>query len=158
MNMNDKYKLDRTDLQILRTIQENAKMSYKDIAESLNISRTPVFERIKKMERNGIITQYITIVDEKKIRHSELIFCHIKMKEHDTNSIKSFEKLINSIPQVIECYHVTGECDSILKVRVRNMKEYQNLVLSQLSTENNILSFHSYFSMAKVKHQIHLTL
>lgn len=153
--MSEKNKLDRIDLAILRIIQQNAKMSYKDIAEKLDLSRTPVFERIKKMERNGIIKQYATIIDSSKIGHKEVIFCHIKMKEHDADAIKTFEELIKSIPQIVECYHVTGECDCILKIRVDNMKDYHELVLSQMSADNNILSFHSYFTMNEVKNQIH---
>lgn len=156
--MSKNLKLDQIDLNILRTIQRNAKMSYKDIAEKLKLSRTPIFERIKKMEHNGIIKEYVAVIDCEKIGIKEIIYCHIKLKEHESNMIKSFESLINKIPQIVECHHVTGEYDCILKVLVKDIKTYQNLVLSKLSEDNNVLSFHSHFTIGEVKNHINCDL
>lgn len=144
-------KLDKMDFQILNILQKNAKVSYKDIAEKLHLSRTPIFERVKKMEKAGIIKQYVTLVDAKKLGHSQIIICNIRLKEHGTDAVAKFKELVSTLPQIMECYHIAGDYDFIMKIIVPNMSDYQEFVLNEFNSENNILKIHSSFVMGELK-------
>lgn len=144
-------KLDKMDFQILNILQKNAKVSYKDIAEQLHLSRTPIFERVKKMEKAGIIKQYVTLIDTKKLGHNQIIICNIRLKEHGTDAVSKFKELVSKLPQIMECYHIAGDYDFIMKIIVQSMSDYQEFVLNEFNSENNILKVHSSFVMGELK-------
>ena len=146
--------IDSTDLEILDILQDNAKISHKEIAEQLFLSRTPIFERIRKLERRGIIRKYITILDRKKIDKNLMVFCFVSLKEHGLEPVLQFQKTINGYSQVMECYHIAGNFDFFLKVVVNTVDEYQNFVLKSLSNIQNISNVQSSFVLGELKYQL----
>ncbi|MEZ4854119.1 Lrp/AsnC family transcriptional regulator [Flavobacterium sp.] len=144
-------KLDATDKKLLNLIQNNAKLTNKELALKLNLSVTAVFERIKKLEREAIIKNYVTLLDKNKIDKNFVVFCHVKLAQHNIDFIKHFEKEIIKLNEVLECYHVSGDYDYILKILVKNMEEYREFMVTKLTTIKDIGSTHSTFMIGEVK-------
>ena len=108
--------LDKSDLAILKLLQENACITVKEISEKVHLSTTPVHERIKRLEQNGVIRQYATLVDHAKVKKGLMVICYVSLKEHNKNAGLKFIKAINQLNEVIECYNISGEFDFMLKV------------------------------------------
>ena len=113
---NDNLMLDDKDLAILKLLQLNAKATVKEIAGAVHLSTTPVHERIKRMEQNGVIKQYATLVNHSKVKKGLMVICYVSLKQHDKNAGSEFIKLIHELPEIIECYNISGEFDFMLKV------------------------------------------
>ena len=143
--------LDQTDLQILRTLQRNAKLTTKELAEAVHLTPTPVFERQKRLERQGYIKRYAAVLDPEKIGQGLLVFCRVKLKQINQEIAASFVRHIQRIPEVIECYNTSGEYDYLLKIRASNTKQYQEFVLNKLGTIESLGSLESTFVMSEVK-------
>ncbi len=143
--------LDKTDVEILNILQQDAKLTTKEIAHQVNLSVTPVFERIKKLESEGYIKNYIALLDREMLQLDLIVFCNIKIKEHTKLIGNKFVKDILSLEEVTECYNVSGDFDFILKVLVKDMKAYQDFVLNKLGEIENIGSAHSIFVMGEIK-------
>lgn len=143
--------LDKTDLQILKTLQRNAKLTTKELAEAVNLSPTPVFERQKRLERQGYIRKYVAVLDPEKLGLGLLIFCKVKLKQINHEIADSFVRRILLIPEVTECYNTSGAYDYLLKVRARDMKHYQEFILSKLGDIESVGSIESTFVMSEVK-------
>src|ERR1700712_4635310 len=116
--------LDEKDLSILRLLQENARITVKEVSEKIHLSTTPVHERIKRMEASGVIKQYATLVDHTKVGKSLMVICYVSLKEHSKNAGSKFIKLIHALNEVIECYSISGEFDFMLKVVCKDMNDY----------------------------------
>lgn len=144
--------LDKTDLQILRTLQENARLTTKELAARVNLSSTPVFERLKRLEREGYIKKYIAIIDADKLNQGFVVFCNVKMKRINREIANEFRNVVRDIPEVTECYNISGSFDYLLKVHAPNMKYYQQFVLNILGTIEMLSSVESIFVMDEVKH------
>lgn len=144
--------LDQIDKDILEILQENSKISHKEIAEQLNLTRTPIFERIKKMERLGIILKYVTLLNPKKINKSLTVFCYISLSKHGLEYVNDFQQKINGLKQVLECYHISGNFDFIMKVVAKDIEAYQKFVLKDLSDVKNIAHIQSTFVLGEIKH------
>ncbi|HLW42653.1 MAG TPA: Lrp/AsnC family transcriptional regulator [Flavobacterium sp.] len=144
-------KLDQIDYKLIELLQQNCKQTTKELAAQLDLSTTAVFERIKKLEKQGIITDYIAVVNKDKINRSFMAVAHIKIKSHSKDAIIKFEKKVNDIPEVLECFHVSGEYDYILKIGVRDMEAYREFMLSKLTTMEEVQSSHSMFVIKEVK-------
>ncbi|WP_378188268.1 Lrp/AsnC family transcriptional regulator [Aquimarina sp. W85] len=143
--------MDTTDKAILILLQKNGKITIKEIAERLNLTTTPIFERVKKLEREGFITSYKAIVDRKKVNLQLIVFCNITLNLHQTDFLKKFEKDIQQFPEVVECYHVAGMFDYLVKIYARNMEEYQYFLSNKLASLENISKVQSSFVMTEVK-------
>ena len=143
--------LDQIDLQILRTLQKNSKLSTKELADVVNLTPTPVFERQKRLEKKGYIKKYVAILDPEKLDQSLLVFCKVKLKHINHEISDTFTRIIMRIPEVIECYNTSGNYDYLLKVRATNMKQYQEFVLNKLGTIESLGSLESTFVMSEVK-------
>lgn len=146
--------IDPTDLQILTILQENAKVSHKEIAERLHLSRTPIFERIKKLERRGIIQKYVTLLNRKKIDRNLIVLCSISLREHGIENVSIFQNAIMNFTEVMECYHIGGNYDFFLKVVVKDVDAYQTFVLKKLSEVKNIANVQSAFVIGEVKYKL----
>lgn len=148
--------LDKTDLLILKLLQENAKSTVKEIAEKVHLSTTPVHERIKRMEQNGVIKQYATLVDHTKVKKGLMVICYVSLKEHSKNAGTKFIKSINALNEVIECYNISGEFDFMLKVVEENMDKYYDFHVNRLSQIENMGNVQSVFVMGVIKqtHQL----
>jgi Lrp/AsnC family leucine-responsive transcriptional regulator len=142
--------LDPTDKAILRLLQSNGKYTIKEIAAQLNLTSTPIFERIKRLENDGYIESYKAILNRKKIGLSLLVFCNISLKSHEASIISKFEKDIHQFDEIIECYHVGGLYDYLIKVMVHDMDAYQYFVAKKLASIENIGQVQSAFVMTEV--------
>ncbi len=147
--------LDAKDEAILKLLQQNARITVKEISDKIHLSTTPVFERIKRMEADGIIKQYATLVDPAKIGKGLMVICYASLKQHSKTSGSKFIKAINEMDEVIECYNISGEFDFMLKVLVENMEAYYNFHVNKLSGIENIGNVQSIFVMGVIK-QTHL--
>ncbi len=143
--------LDATDHKILALLQEDSNINVKQIAVLLKLTTTPIYERIKKLEKNGIIEKYMAKIDPKKLGLDLLIFTHVSLKEHTKAYLSNFESKIQSLYEVIECHHVSAEHDYLLKVMVKDMNAYRSFLMDKLSKIQNIGNVHSSFVVGEVK-------
>ncbi|MDE3236879.1 MAG: Lrp/AsnC family transcriptional regulator [Bacteroidota bacterium] len=143
--------LDSKDLAILKILQQNARATVKEIADEVHLSTTPVHERIKRMEQAGVIKQYATLVDHSKVKKGLMVICYVSLKEHSKNAGSKFIKHIHNLPEVIECYNISGEFDFMLKVLAENMDDYYNFHVNKLSQSENIGNVQSVFVMGIIK-------
>ena len=144
--------LDQIDKSILQILQTNAKSTIKQIATELDISTTPVFERIKKLESKGIIKDYVALVDRKLLGQKLTVFIMISLKEHGKDAINKFIKSITKYPQVLECHHISGDADFLLKLIMQDIEAYNQFILDELSLIRNIGKVESRFSLSERKH------
>lgn len=145
-------KLDKIDLQLLRKLQKNARLTTKELAASVNLSTTPVFERLKRLENNGYIKKYIAILDAEKLDLGFVVFCSVKLSKLNKEIASDFTRVIKDIPEVTECYNISGRFDYLLKIHAPNMKYYQEFILNVLGTIESLGSLESTFVMDEVKH------
>lgn len=148
--------IDTTDKQLLKLLQKNGKYTIKELSSKLNLTATPIFERIKRLENDGYITSYIAVLDRKKIGLNLVAFCNIQLKSHEATFIAKFEKDILQFDEIIECYHIAGMYDYLIKVMVADMEEYQHFVAKKLASMENIGQVQSAFMMTDVKSTTHL--
>lgn len=120
--------LDTTDKAILSLLQKNAKSTIKEIAHALDMSTSPVFERIKKFEKEGIIEGYVALLNPEKLDKGQVVFCNVTMSIYTKENIDAFEQLVQGFPQVLECYHLAGLVDYQLKVYVKDIREYDGFL------------------------------
>ena len=147
--MNTLEKLDKVDLQILRTLQSNARLTTKELAASVSLSSTPVFERLKRLENGGYIKKYIAVLDAEKLNQGFVVFCSVKLRRLNKEIAAEFTRIIQEIPQVTE----SGSYDYLLKIHAPNMKYYQEFILNVLGTIDSLGSLESTFVMDEVKHE-----
>lgn len=145
-------KLDKVDLQILRTLQENARLTTKELAAQVSLSSTPVFERLKRLEREGYIKKYIAVLDADKLNQGFVVFCNVKLRRMNKDIAMEFTRIIQDIPEVTECYNISGSYDYLLKIHAPNMKYYQEFIINVLGTIDSLGSLESMFVMDEVKH------
>ncbi|MBV8327236.1 Lrp/AsnC family transcriptional regulator [Chryseobacterium sp.] len=150
--------LDDKDIQLLRLLQKNAKLTVKELAKEINLSPSPVFERVKRLEQEGYVRKYAAVLDPDKLNRGFTVFCQIKLKIHDRSIGYDFVNEIIEIEEVAECYNISGDFDFLLKVQVRDMKHYQDFVFNKLGSVDSIGSTHSTFVMAEVKNNHGLTI
>lgn len=146
-------KLDKVDLQILRTLQENSRLTTKELATRVSLSSTPVFERLKRLEANGYIKKYIAVLDAEKLNQGFMVFCKIKMQHMNYDIAVQFAEIISGIPEVTECYNISGSFDYLLKIHAPDMKYYQSFILNVLGRVENLSSLESVFVMDVIKHE-----
>ena len=148
--------LDSKDLKILQLLQQNARITVKEISEQMHLSTTPVHERIKRMEASGVIKQYATLVDHTKVKRSLMVICYVSLKEHSKDAGNKFIETIQSLNEVIECYNISGEFDFMLKVVSEDMNAYYDFHVNKLSSIENMGHVQSVFVIGIIKqtHQL----
>src|SRR5690606_31441310 len=144
-------KLDSIDLKLIEFLQENCKQTTKDLAEKLGLSTTAVYERIKKLEKQEIISKYVAIIDRNKINRGFIVLSLVKIKSHSKDSIINFEKIVSEMPEVLEIFHISGDYDYILKIGVKDMEAYREFMISKLTKLEEVQSTHSMFMIKEVK-------
>ena len=144
-------RLDDTDIRILRELQANARITTKQLAAAVNLSTTPVFERLKRLEREGYIRKYVAILDAAKLNRGFQVFCSVKLKQMNRDIAHNFVELIRQVPQVSECYNIAGEYDYLLKINAPDMKSYNDFLINGLGTIDSIGSILSTFVMDEIK-------
>jgi len=151
-------KFDAIDKRLLELLQIDAKQTNKELSGKLNLSVTAVYERIKKLEKEGVIDKYVALVNKEKIRKAFVAFCHVKLVKHSQEYVVQFEKDVAEINEVLECYHTSGDYDYILKVHVEDMEAFREFMVNKLTTINHIGSTHSMFMINEVKHTTSITI
>ncbi|MBN8784823.1 MAG: AsnC family transcriptional regulator [Sphingobacteriales bacterium SCN 48-20] len=148
--------LDEKDRAILRLLQQNARMTVKEIAEAVHLSPTPVHERIRRLESSGIIRQYAALLDPAQLGKRLMVICYVSLKQHNKNAGSRFIKAINELDEVIECYNISGQFDFMLKVMAADMDDYYHFHVDKLSQVENMGQVQSVFVMGVIKqtHQL----
>lgn len=146
-------RLDATDLQLLRILQENARLTTKEIAARVHLSTTPVFERLRRLEREGYIRKYVAVLDAGKLDRGFVVFCSVKLRRLNHDIASDFMQMVKQIPEVTECYNISGEYDYLIKIHAPDMKYYQEFILNVLGKTDSLGSLTSMFVMDEVKHE-----
>jgi Lrp/AsnC family leucine-responsive transcriptional regulator len=142
---------DQTDLAILKILQTDSSLTTKEVASRVNLSPTPVFERIKRLENSGYIKKYTAILDATKLNKGLMIFCNVRLKQHSKELGRQFMEAMLAIDEVTECYNISGDYDFILKIYVESMQHYQDFVLNKLGEVDGIGNLQSLFVMGEIK-------
>lgn len=145
------HNLDPVDLHILQLLQKDGLMTNKEIAAELNLTTTPVHERIKRLRRDGIIEKYTIEVNRKKLNKNLIVFCNVSLKEHAQAYLTKFEEDVQTLPEVVECYCISGGSDFLLKIIVSDIDEYKHFILNKLAALSNIGNAQSHFVVTEVK-------
>lgn len=143
--------MDEKDKKLLILLQQDSKKTTKELADQLEMSVTAVFERIKKLERNKLISKYVALVDKKLVKRDFVVLCHVKLLQHTKEHITNFEREIVKFPEILECFHVSGDYDYILKICLESIEEYREFMVTKLTSMQHIASTHSSFSIKEVK-------
>lgn len=150
--------LDSTDKKLLVLLQENSRRTNKELAGKLELSVTAIYERIRKLERGGVISKYVALVKPENIDRSFTAFCQIKLVQHTKANVTRFESQVAKLSEVLEVFHVSGEYDYILKVMVKDMEAYREFMLNKLTALDHIGSTQSTFVISPVKNTTALSL
>ena len=143
--------LDRIDQKILRQLQGNARMTNVDLARSVNLSPTPCLERVKRLEADGYILDYVTLLNPQKLGAGVVSFIQVQLDRTNPDVFDRFKEQVTLCPEVMECHMVAGGFDYLLKVRTRNMIEYRDFLGETLARMSDIKQTHTYVVMEEVK-------
>ena len=137
--------LDQTDLRILDILQKNARIPNKEIAELIGKSTSRVFERIKRLKKEGYINRFVAMLDHKMIGRAFIVYSLVRLKEHSYSMFVNFENEIARLDEVMECYHMSGECYFLLKIAVADMDSYNEFFIKRLSGISEVDTVKSHF-------------
>ena len=143
--------LDETYILILRELQDDGHLTIKELSQRVHLSVSPVYERVRRLEREGFIKRYVAVLDPEKLDCGFLAFCYLKMKQHSHENAVQIMERVQNIPEIAECYNISGDFDFLLKIYVRNMKQYQEFVMRILGDIPAIGSLNSSFVLGEVK-------
>ena len=143
---------DETDKKLLALLQLDCKQTNKELSNKLDLSVTAVYERIKKLEREKVINGYVALIEKEKVEKAFVAFCHIKLVQHSHDYVVKFERAVANLNEVLECYHISGDYDYLLKVLVKDMQSFREFIVNKLTSINHIGSTHSMFVINEVKH------
>jgi len=149
---------DTIDKNLIKYLQDDCKKTTKELSVRLKLSATAIYERIKKLEKAGVIEKYVAIIDKEKIEKAFMVFCQIKLIQHKREYVNKFENDVVQFNEVLECYNISGDYDYILKVVVKNMKAYRNFINDKLTTLDYISSAHSTFIINELKNSLEIRL
>lgn len=144
-------KLDRIDIALLKILQKDCKLTNKELSGKLNLSVTAVYERIKKLEREKLIQNYVALLDTEKLDRNFIVLCQVRLERHSREFWGKFEEDVLKLEEVTECLHISGDYDYILKVRVKDMTAFRDFLGEKLTTLEHIGSTHSTFVINEVK-------
>ncbi len=145
-------KLDDVDLNILRILQEDSKKTTKEIAKLLNLTASPIYERVRRLEKKGYIKKYVALIDKKLVNKPITAICMVSLRYHNEGFIDKFDKQIKALTEVQECYHMAGKVDFFLKINLQSLEVYHEFVRTKLSKIENIGVLESYFVLKEVYH------
>jgi len=124
----------------------------KELSETLHISKTPIYERIKRLENEGYIKQYVALVDNKKIGMNLTVFCNVSLAVHNDEHIRQFREDIKDIDEIIECYSIGGVYDFLLKLVVEDLEAYNRFVFEKITKVKGIVKMQSSFVLSEMKY------
>lgn len=147
--------LDKIDRKILAILQKNARITNKELSNRLGLSPPPTLERVKKLESNGFIRDYVALLDPKKINLGTTMMVSVSLHQHSQKAIQEFNSAIHSLTEVMECYHLTGEDDFLLKVVCKDILEYEMFVREKLARLNSLGKIKSSVVLSTLKKTNH---
>jgi DNA-binding Lrp family transcriptional regulator len=150
--------LDETDVIILRELQADGSLSNVELARRVNLSPPATHTRVKRLEQLGYIRQYVALIDREKMGYDMLCFITVSLQIHQPEIVQQFREAITSMPEVLECHHVTGDYDYILKVAVRNRQDLQRFLMDVLTPVPNVAHIHTRLVLSEVKSTTELPL
>ena len=153
-----KIKLDELDKKILALLQENARWTYKEIAQKINLSLTPVHDRIKRLESEGVIEKYVGILNKNKLGMGLTVYSQVTIIRQTKEVSEIFDESIKKLPEVVECNFVSGSFDYLLKIVVPDMESYHNFHQMKLSLIPGVSLINSYFVMLEVKNTTEISI
>lgn len=145
------YQPDKTDYKILKLLQENGRITNLQLASNVGLSPAPTLERVRKLENAGFIKNYHAVVDEEKLGLGIKSFILISLDFHTQDAIPGFVEAVHNIKEVMECHHVTGQCDFILKVLVKDIKAYEAVIMEKISRISHVKTFQTMMIMSTSK-------
>lgn len=145
--------LDPTDTGILQLLQQEARLTHKEIGERLHKSITPIHARVKRLQEEGYIKRYAAILDPKKIGRGLIAYTQVQLKEHSQETLEGFKSEVIKLPEVMECYHMTGAFDFLLRIAIADMDEYYLLLQNKLSKLPDVGVMQSFFVMSEAKNE-----
>jgi Lrp/AsnC family leucine-responsive transcriptional regulator len=143
--------MDKIDKAILYQLQRNSKLNTKEIANRVGLSITPTYERIKKFEKQGVIKSYVALLDLDKVGKQIIAFCQISLAIHSIKKLNNFRNNISNLPEVMECYQVTGDYDYIIKITVNTISDLHNFINKKLASIEGISKMRSAVSVDIIK-------
>ncbi len=150
-NIKPMKNIDEIDRKLLNILQDNSRITIRELSERLHLSTTPIHERIKKLEKNGFIKHYVTLLDPKMLGKKLTVFVSVSLTSHTKEVVDEFEKEMKKMPEVMECYYVSGNWDFLLKIQVDDMEDYHDFVIHRFSVTKNITQYYSSFVMSETK-------
>jgi Lrp/AsnC family leucine-responsive transcriptional regulator/Lrp/AsnC family transcriptional regulator len=148
--------LDQTDKTILSILQEDAKTTHKELAGRLGLTITPVYERIRRLQDRGYIKAYVALVDPEKAGKRITVFCEVSLKEHSQAAIERFQAHVNQFDEIMECYHMAGEFDFLIKIVIEDMPTYQHFLVHKFGAYPEIDRLRSSFALTALKQKLAL--
>ena len=145
------YELDKTDLQILKILQENGRITNLQLSAEIGLSPAPTLERVRKLENAGCIKSYHALVDEELLGLGIKTFIQIQLDFHKNDTIQTFVEEVKQIKEITECHHITGPCDFLLKVYVKDIKAYEKLIMEKISRISTVKSFQTMMILSTSK-------
>ncbi|GFH98572.1 leucine-responsive regulatory protein [Bacteroidaceae bacterium] len=146
-------KIDEIDIQLLKALQKDAKANTKELCELLHLSKTPIYERMRRLECEGVIKGYSAIIDNAKVGLPLVVFCNVSLAVHDDDHIERFKKDIMEINEIMECYSTGGVFDFLIKVVLKDMEEFNKFVFEKLTKVHGIVKMQSSFVLSEIKHK-----
>ncbi len=142
---------DKIDLAILREIQHNSRISNSELARRINLSQPATHTRLKRLETLGVVRQHVSLLDYDKLGLDMICFIHIRLQAHSEASLDHFQKAIQVMPEVLECYHLTGQFDYILKVVLRNRRELEKFLRAKVVSRREINQISTSVVLSEIK-------
>lgn len=149
---------DQTDLQILKILQRDASLSAQDVATQVNLSTTPCWRRINRLEQAGIIRGKVALLDAGKLGMQMVTFVSISLTRNDEDSLEAFEEQVQQFPEIVECYTVTGTMDYFLKIITRDIQHFESFLRKHLARLPLIRDLHSNVAVTQIKYTTELPL
>lgn len=153
------FKLDKFDLNILTRLQNNARMSAREISHKIHLSASAVSARIRRLENDGYILQYVTILNKTMVNKNLVCFTGVRLAQNNNENLTSFAERIKEIPEVYNCYHVNGMFDFLIHIVAKDMKEYRHFLINTLSNINCVCKITTFFVLSEMEngHKVDLS-
>jgi Lrp/AsnC family leucine-responsive transcriptional regulator len=146
-------KLDATDKKIIAILQQEGRMANNELAKRIELTTTPTLERVRRLERGGIIEGYSARINKESVGRGFTAFVKVTLSVHQLNLMEEFTSAIKEIPEILACYHTTGDGDFLLHVVAKNTKDYEQLMRNKLTTLPDVERLHTSIVLNTIKDQ-----
>lgn len=150
--------LNKQDLQIMALLQEDASLTTAEIADKTNMSQSPCWRRINRIEQEGLIRRRVALLDREKLGMDVVVFATVNLSAHGRQNLEAFEEEVKQHPEITECYTMTGTWDYMIKIVTRDIRHYESFVREKLTTMPMIRELHSHIAVTEIKNTTELPL